>query len=439
MLSKIRENLRAFSIPLWIVAASFVGTIFLVWGKGSISGPSGNEVATVNGEPIDIVEFNREYNNVLRELKSQFGENFRKIFPEKNIKLIALQRLVTRKLLLQEAKEEGIKVSDWAVAKEIMRSPIFQKDGKFSLELYEEFLRANRLTKHTFEEMVREDLTIQKLLEVINRSPSVTDYELKELYKKTYGKRDFSFKTFLLKDFNPTVTEKEIENYYNTHKEEFSEKSGSYFLIEIPKTEKDAEERASKIYSLAKEGKIAELKKFSPKLITDEKIIKEKFKGNPFGFYSDSKKFYVFFREEKEKVKPLKEVREEILRKLKLEKSLKIAKRSAENALKGKGNLPQSVKGLDKASFFRKFKPLNPEEVDELFSAPTGKRVIVSLSEGFGVFQPTSSLKVDGYDKEKMEQLKSEILDIKRRSNYLNFVRLLREKATIKLNQAFFK
>jgi peptidyl-prolyl cis-trans isomerase D len=185
MLSKIRKNLKAYSVPLWIVAASFVGTIFLVWGKGAISGSYRNSVATVNGEGIDLVEFNREYNSLVRELKQQFGENFRKLFPEKRIKLTALQRLITRKLLLQAAKEEGIKVSDWAVAKEIMESPLFKKDGKFSVELYEEFLKANRLTKHTFEEMVREDLTIQKLLEVINRSPSVTEYEVKELYKET--------------------------------------------------------------------------------------------------------------------------------------------------------------------------------------------------------------------------------------------------------------
>ena len=105
MLSKIRKNMRAFSIPLWIVAASFVGTIFLVWGRGSVSGPSGNEVATVNGRSIDLIEFNREYNQLVNQLQQQFGENYRKIFPDRDVKIAALQRLITRKLLLDEAKK----------------------------------------------------------------------------------------------------------------------------------------------------------------------------------------------------------------------------------------------------------------------------------------------------------------------------------------------
>ena len=440
MLSKIRKNLKAYSVPLWIVAASFVGTIFLVWGKGAISGSYRNSVATVNGEGIDLVEFNREYNSLVRELKQQFGENFRKLFPEKRIKLTALQRLITRKLLLQAAKEEGIKVSDWAVAKEIMESPLFKKDGKSSVELYEEFLKANRLTKHTFEEMVREDLTIQKLLEVINRSPSVTEYEVKELYKETFGKRDFSFKFFTVDSFKPKVTEKEIEDYYKAHKGEFTEKTKKqYFLIKIPKGEEGARDRAKEAFRLAKGGKKEELQKFSPEPVTDKELIEKKFKNKPFGFYSDKDNFYVFFKQEGEKVKPLESVKEEIAKKLKIQKALKLAKESATAFLKENKNLTEKVEGLDKASFFEKFKPLSPNDVDKLFSLPTGTKMIIALSKGYGIFEPTSEIKVDSYDKEKMEQIKEFILDAKRQSNYANFVNLLRERATIKINEALFK
>jgi peptidyl-prolyl cis-trans isomerase D len=136
MLSKIRKNLRAFSLPLWIVAASFVGTIFLVWGRGSVLGPSGTEVATVNGEGISLVEFNREYSNITNELRAKFGENYRKFIKDDEIKQAALRRLVVRKLLLQTAKEEGIQVSDWAVARAIEEIPAFQDNGTFSIKLY---------------------------------------------------------------------------------------------------------------------------------------------------------------------------------------------------------------------------------------------------------------------------------------------------------------
>jgi len=65
--------------------------------------------------------------------------------------------------------------------------------------------------------------------------------------------------------------------------------------------------------------------------------------------------------------------------------------------------------------------------------------MIIALSKGYGIFEPTSEIKVDSYDKEKMEQIKEFILDAKRQSNYANFVNLLRERATIKINEALFK
>jgi len=433
MLSKIRKNLRAFSLPLWIVAASFVGTIFLVWGKGSISGPSGNEIATVNGEGIKLPQFSREYSNVESQLKAQFGENYRKIVTSDDIKRIALQRLITRELLLQEAKREGLKVSDWAVAKAIEEIPAFQENGKFSLKLYKEFLRARRLTPEAFEETVREDLLIQKLLSVVNNAPSVTKPEVEFFYRKFFGSRKFSYKLFPFNKFKTEVSEAEAREYYEKHRDEFVEKGETgEFLLKFPKTP-EGEREAEKAFKLAKEGKLKELLKMNPSKLTDKELKKELEKKS-FVFRSSKNSLLLAFKVETQKYKPFNEVKEQIIRELSLQKSIEKAKKAAEEY---KGELPQTTKELDRAEFTEKFKPV--ESPEELFNAQVGQRVVLRLSNGYGVFSPKTGFSVKKLDPQKVEKLKTFLLAQKRQSDYENFINLLRQKATIKVNEKLFR
>ena len=139
------------------------------------------------------------------------------------------------------------------------------------------------------------------------------------------------------------------------------------------------------------------------------------------------------------KLNPLESVKEEIIAKLKKKKALELSRKAAEEFIR-KGSTPtEKVEGIDRTAFVEKFKPLDPQEVDNLFSLPTGKKALVILLNGYGVFQPTSEVKVDSYDRKKMEQLKEFILNAKRESNYASFITLLRQRATVKLNQKLFK
>ncbi len=435
MLSKIRKNLRAFSFPLWIVAASFIGTIFLVWGKGSVSGPSGNEVATVNGEGITLTEFNREYQNTVASLREKLGDNFRKFVKEDDIKKITLNRLITRKLLLQLAEEEGLKVSDWAVAKYIEEIPAFQENGKFSLELYKKFLESRRMTPQTFEDMVREDLLIQKVLTAVNRAPSVSQFEIKELYKKVFGKRNFKYKLFLSKDFKPQVSQKEIEKFYKNNREIFKKgEKESYYVLKFPKT-KEGEERAREAYKLAKEGKFKELMEMKPQPLKDKELI-EKVKEKGFSFRSQENGLELAFKLKEEQYKSLNEVRGEIERTLREQKALEIAKKEAESF---KGELNEETGKVDVSELVKKLKLLPTTNPEELLNAKVGKKLILPVEGGFAVLVPTTEPEVNEFEEDKLKRLKEFVLNVKRDSDYQNLLNLLRQKATIKVNQSLFR
>jgi len=435
MLSKIRKNLRAFSLPLWIVAASFVGTIFLVWGKGSVSGPSASEVATVNGEGITVAEFNREYQSVVADLKSRFGENFRKFVKEEQIKRAALNRLVVRKLLLQVAEKEGLEVSDWAVAKHIEEIPLFQEDGKFSIELYKAFLESRHLTPQAFENTVREDLLIQKVLSVIDRAPSVSNYELSLLYREFFGRRNFRYKLFKAEDFASGVSEEEIKKFYEENTELFKgEGKESYFVLTFPKTE-EGQKEAQKAYRLATEGKFDELLKLGAEPLKDKELI-EKLKEKSFVFRSTDDGLILAFKAVKTSYRPLEEVKGEIEKRLRESRGLELALKAAQEY---KGELPEETGEVDFPAFLQKLKPLPTENPETLFfETPKGRRVVVQVEGGYAVIEPTTGLKAGEVEKEKMERLKEMVLNARKDSDYAHLINLLRQKAVVKVNPSLF-
>ena len=78
MLDLIRKKQKSVLIKVvfWTIIAAFVGTIFLVWGKGS-RGPGGAGVAIkVNGDKITFEEYRSVYENLRRAYQNVYRERF---------------------------------------------------------------------------------------------------------------------------------------------------------------------------------------------------------------------------------------------------------------------------------------------------------------------------------------------------------------------------
>lgn len=76
------------------------------------------------------------------------------------------------------AKDLGITVEDKAVSDYITASPIFKEDGKtnFSQAKYDAFISSIGIRKNVFENEVRKDLTIVKLMEKLDGINGINDY-----------------------------------------------------------------------------------------------------------------------------------------------------------------------------------------------------------------------------------------------------------------------
>lgn len=195
MLTWIREKFGTVLIGGIIAFIAFVFVFYGVFSPKSTRGLHEGAVAgTVNGDPISISEFNREVNRRIEMFKNMSGGKFTdEQIRNFRIKDGVFQELVNRKLLIQEAKKQGLDASDEEVREKVKEIPAFQKDGKFSVTAYKEVLDANHYTPSSFERLVREDIAMQQWEQYFQTRVRVSQEELNRDFLMTNEKRNIKY------------------------------------------------------------------------------------------------------------------------------------------------------------------------------------------------------------------------------------------------------
>jgi peptidyl-prolyl cis-trans isomerase D len=263
MLQFMRDYAKSWVIKvvLWTVVASFVGTIFLVWGMGREV--SEGVVATVEGKKITLGEYQQIYNRVYDFYKKQQGDIKDDIFAP-IIKKTALDTLIARKLQLSLAKQEGIMVTDEEVVDEIQGTDIFKKDGRFDREMYIRILHANRMNPGEYEDGVREDMLVKKMENFIKDGVKVSKKDVRDAYIRLNEKVDADYLILTPANFinNVPAANDKVEEFYNNNKSLFQrgEEIVAEYISADPKDyEKDIHLDDAKINEYY-DGHIAEYK-----------------------------------------------------------------------------------------------------------------------------------------------------------------------------------
>ena len=226
-----------------VIVLSFVGTMFLVWGKGSNgSGRSLGYAAKVDGDRISLEEYQNSYQRIRNMYQQIYGQT---LSPEMEkvlgLKKVALESLINNRLVLKEARSMGIKVTDDDVAKSIEAIPSFQKDGRFDFNLYQQLLRGSRITPKDFEESQKEELMLQKARQVIRDKVTVSDDDALAQYRKENDKIDLEYVSFAPADVIGEVklTEAELNDYLQKNQDAFKtpEKLSVSYIVLDPSTQ----------------------------------------------------------------------------------------------------------------------------------------------------------------------------------------------------------
>lgn len=211
----------------WIVKfiLSLIIVVFVFFGWGTYKSGKMNQIASVNGEVITPGEYRTTYNHVLESIKEQFGGNLSPELIEMfQIERQALNRLIEEKIILQNAKEHNLMVSDLELADYVFNMEFFQTDGRFDGKKYKQVLAANRMSVEEFEMSVRKDLLLQRMASLITGAVKVTEKELEAFYNysnKTADIKYAAFDPYQYKESELPVSEEEITRYYDENKEDF--------------------------------------------------------------------------------------------------------------------------------------------------------------------------------------------------------------------------
>ncbi len=227
MLDLIRKKKKSIIVKVvfWAIIATFVGTIFLVWGKGDEGERQSDTVAiTVNKTRIGFDEFQSTYSNLYRLYQNIYREQFTPEL-EKQLRLRqqALDTLIEQTLLADDAKQLGIKVSQKELVEAIAAVPAFQDNGVFSKERYLQVLNYQRITPEEFENMQRRQLLIERVRESIQGGVTITDADLAEEHRRQNEKINLAFVRLAPADFESKVKidDKTLTDFFAAHKEEF--------------------------------------------------------------------------------------------------------------------------------------------------------------------------------------------------------------------------
>ena len=193
MLKILSTNKLASYIILVAITVVIIAT-FVFWGIGPKDKPHEAFVAQINNRKIYIEEFWRAYDNEYKRM-SETGakkEDIEKL----NLKDRVLSSLVDRVALLIAAQKGGVTVTENELQDAIINTAYFQRNGVFNREIYANALRLNRMTPQSFENMLQEDLIINKITRLIGETTDLSPEEIKMLDSLSGGNQEQLFEVF---------------------------------------------------------------------------------------------------------------------------------------------------------------------------------------------------------------------------------------------------
>lgn len=259
MMQDLRENTKIIMI---LVALSFVGLMVFEWGmdiSGRSVGVQTGSLGQVNGDPVPYQAYMFAYQNLYDQARQEAGGSL----PRARIKEIedaAFNEVVTQVLLQQEMDRRGIVVTDaeirqaarWSPHPTLMQNELFMTDGRFDIQKYQEFLAspaANEQLLLQLEQYYRGAIPRTKLMRQVTAGTYITDSELWQAYKDRTETATVDYVLLNVAQLAPgdvTVTESEIEEYYDANEEEFERGASARVTIAVlPKAPSAADSAAA--------------------------------------------------------------------------------------------------------------------------------------------------------------------------------------------------
>jgi peptidyl-prolyl cis-trans isomerase D len=181
------------------------------------------ELPKIKGKPLNAADFDRARNTVLAQLLMSGQRIQHTPQLENEIDQLAVQNTV----LLRKARELGIHVTDDQVIAAIQSQPFFlTQHGQFEGERYRQYLiylNNNGISESRFEEIMRQQLVIDHLRDLIGSAAKVTPDEAKLSFEPLHERVSIDYVSFDVADQREhiDVTDAEARDFYEKNKNAF--------------------------------------------------------------------------------------------------------------------------------------------------------------------------------------------------------------------------
>ena len=223
---KAFRNKNVTKMVLWGILILILPA-FVLWGTGN-TGRSRDKgptfAGTIEGKKVTFDEFAKSLTSIrCKIILNYFGQ------PQLLDSLLDNQAFIGklawgRLLMLKEAGKEGIKVPDQEVISYIRSHPIFLRNGQFDDKIYSYILRRNiGLEPRTFEEIIRQNIEIKRLNDILTKDVRVSEEDAVGSYMKENGKFRLSYAFFPSDSFidKAAVSDEAAKAYYDSHLGQF--------------------------------------------------------------------------------------------------------------------------------------------------------------------------------------------------------------------------
>ncbi len=214
--SKFFKNIIKLLLLLLILAFAFggLGDIF--------SKKEANYAIKISDLEYSFQQFNKILQEAVKESKLKYGKDIPKT-EILQLKGSVINDIINSTLILLEAKSLGIVANDNTVKKEIIKIPVFFKDGKFNKDIFDKFIQSYGISEQDFIDKLKENIIRSTFINSISAHNVITPGLIQIILQDVLHTRDIKLIKIPFSSFKlpHDPDEAELKTIYEENKNSF--------------------------------------------------------------------------------------------------------------------------------------------------------------------------------------------------------------------------
>ena len=241
MFDFVTKNRILVYIVIALIALTFAFFGVDAYFRGG--GAGADEVATVGDSKITVREFGssvrRAQDRMRAQAQGQENQQINAYLNSPEFRQAVLDEMIERRVVLQQAAQAGMAVSTDELRSAIASVQAFYDEtGNFSVERYEQLLRAQNLTPAQFERQIEQDILLGRFRNTVTGTAFMPDKVVERLVRIREQEREVSQLVVSPVEFRDKVevTEEDAKEYFDENKSLFRipERAKVEYLVLTP-------------------------------------------------------------------------------------------------------------------------------------------------------------------------------------------------------------